>query len=346
MITRSRLLFVLVFGLAVALTFLSIPLASSQGVTLVSTQVTGDLPVADPESKLWGKASAIFVPLSAQNVTRPMLLETRVKTVVVRALHNRSQIALLVEWADDTQDDSMVRVQDFRDAVAVQFPLMEGQPFFCMGQQGGDVNIWHWKADWQADIAARQDIETLYPNLHVDQYPFADPNAGLAAGPATYLDANYLPALAAGNLFAAARHLSPVEDVIAGGFGSLTAQPAEAQNVQGYGVWVDSRWRVIFSRDLTSREAEDVQFATDKVYSVAFAAWDGANGERNGQKSASQWVSLQFGGPAPESPAQPSLAARDVEASPLAIVPMIVSTLLILGLAGGALAAFERSQRQ
>ena len=33
-------------------------------------------------------------------------------------------------------NDDMVGVQDFRDAVAVQFPLAEGQPFFCMGQRG------------------------------------------------------------------------------------------------------------------------------------------------------------------------------------------------------------------
>lgn len=25
-----------------------------------------------------------------------------------------------------------------------------------MGQQGGDVNIWHWKADWQAAVIAQQ----------------------------------------------------------------------------------------------------------------------------------------------------------------------------------------------
>jgi len=346
MITRSRLLFVLVFGLAMALTFLKVPLASSQGVTLVATEVTGDLPVADPESRVWGKASAIFVPLSAQNVARPMLLETRVKTLIVRALYNRSQIALLVEWADDTQDDSMVRVQDFRDAVAVQFPLVEGQPFFCMGQQGSDVNIWHWKADWQADIAARQDMETLYPNMHVDQYPFADPSAGLTAGPDTYSDSNYLPALASDNLFAAAGHLSPVEDVIAGGFGSLTAQPGESQNVQGYGVWAEGRWRVVFSRALTSPETEDAQFAPGKVYSVAFAAWDGANGERNGQKSTSQWVSLQFGGPAPEPAAAPAVPAPGAEAGPLAFVPAVVITLLILGLCGAALVIFERAQRK
>lgn len=347
MITRTQRLFVLVLGLAVMLTFLKVPLASSQGVTLIAYQVSEDLPVNDPDSPLWRRVSAIQSPLSAQAVARPMLLETTVKSITARALYNSEQIAILLEWADDTQDDSMLRVQDFRDAVAVQFPLAEGQPFFCMGQAGGNVNIWHWKADWQADLAARRDMETAYPNLYVDQYPFADPDAGLAAGPATYTDPNYLPALASGNLFAGATHLSPVEDVIAGGFGSLTTQPAESQNVQGYGVWADGKWRVIFSRTLTSTEADDAQFAPGKVYSVAFAAWDGANGERNGQKSTSQWLSLQLGGPAPElilePPAAPS--ANRVEFAPITVIVPIGLTLLIVGLSVVALLAFERKQK-
>jgi hypothetical protein len=332
---------------AIVLTFFKVPLASSQGVTLVAAQVSGELPMTNPDSDLWQKSTALEVPLSAQNVTRPMILNTRVKSLTARALHNGSQIALLIEWADDTQNDQMVRVQDFRDAVAVQFPLTEGQPFFCMGQLGGNVNIWHWKADWQADITARQDLHTLYPNMYVDQYPFADPAAGLAAGPGTYLDPNYLPALASGNLFASAALASPVEDLIAGGFGSLTAQPADGQNVKGYGVWANGKWRVIFSRDLASTEAADVSFAPGKVYSLAFAAWDGANGERNGQKSTSQWVSLQLEGAAPAvRPAQPAAAPFDWTGLAYVFAPMVLVTFLILGLVGGValLAAWVKRQ--
>jgi hypothetical protein len=332
---------------AIVLTFFKVPLASSQGVTLVAAQVSGELPMTNPDSDLWQKSTALEVPLSAQNVTRPMILNTRVKSLTARALHNGSQIALLIEWADDTQNDQMVRVQDFRDAVAVQFPLSEGQPFFCMGQLGGNVNIWHWKADWQADITARQDLHTLYPNMYVDQYPFADPAAGLAAGPGTYLDPNYLPALASGNLFASAALASPVEDLIAGGFGSLTAQPADGQNVKGYGVWANGKWRVIFSRDLASTEAADVSFAPGKVYSLAFAAWDGANGERNGQKSTSQWVSLQLEGAAPAvRPAQPAAAPFDWTGLAYVFAPMVLVTFLILGLVGGValLAAWVKRQ--
>lgn len=331
----SRGLGLLLVALAITLASLKVPLASSQGLTLMSAPISGALPVSEPDSALWQTSTAIEVPLSAQAITRPMLANTRVRSVMARALHNADQLAILVEWADETRDESMVRVQDFRDAVALQFPLAAGQPFFCMGQQGGNVNIWHWKADWQADIAARQDMLALYPNMHVDQYPFTsavDPNAVVAAD---YFDPNYLPALASGNLFASVTRFSPVEDVIAGGFGSLTAQPAAGQNVQGYGAWADGQWRVIFARDLTSAEADDISFAVGQIYSIAFAAWDGANGERNGQKSTSQWVSLQLGTPAAEQPSPRPAAPADGWGVLYVFGPMVLVAGLILTLAGG-----------
>ncbi|MFN3742872.1 MAG: ethylbenzene dehydrogenase-related protein [Anaerolineales bacterium] len=320
---NRRKFFALIFFLllTVGLNLLKVPLASSQGTTLVAAQIAGDLPLNDPNSPLWQKTTAVEVPLSAQTVIKPILRQTRVKSVTARALHNGAQIAFLVEWQDDTKNDQMLRVQDFRDAVALQFPQVTGQPFFCMGMQGGNVDIWHWKADWQADLLAWQDMENVYPNMAVDQYPFAQ---GERPHPADYQDTNYLPALAANNLFAMPR-LSPVEDLVAGGFGTLTAQPAAGQNVQGFGVWENGRWRVIFSRDLNSPEADDVKFSPGQVYSVAFAAWDGANGERNGEKSTSQWVSLQL-----ERRARPEAAAQAGRLSNQTILLIIMGVLVLL----------------
>ncbi|MFZ5808462.1 MAG: ethylbenzene dehydrogenase-related protein [Chloroflexota bacterium] len=278
------------FLLSLGLTFLKVPLASSQGTTIVAAYITEPLPVQEPDSAAWQKATSIEVPLSAQTVTAPMIRETKIKSVTVRALHNGQQLALLVEWADDTTNAQAIRIQDFPDAVAVQFPLAGGQPFFCMGMQGTNVNIWHWKADWQADLLAWHDMQDVYPNMSVDVYPFAQ---GEHPNPQDYQETTYLSGAAAENPFSLPR-LSPVEDLVAGGFGSLTSQPPTGQNVQGFGVYSAGKWRVIFSRDLTSSETDDVNFVINNVYSVAFAAWDGANGERNGQKSTSQWVSLQF----------------------------------------------------
>jgi hypothetical protein len=314
---------------AVALTFLRVPLASSQGLTLVAAAVSGDLPMEELDSEVWQQTTAVEIPLSAQNIARPMG-GANVRAVTARALHDGARLAVLVEWVDDTLNDQAIRVQDFADAVALQFPQSQGQPFFCMGMQGGSVNIWHWKADRQADVLAWQDMEAPYPDMNVDQYPFAE---GPLPSPAGYVDPNYLTALAAGNLAAAPR-LSPVEDLVAGGFGSLTSEAADAQNVQGYGAWAEGKWRVIFHRDLLSTESGDVNFTPGQVYSIAFAAWDGANGERNGQKSTSQWVSFQLEGTAKASPAVPQSATA--QAAP---IPKEMITAILVGVQLALIAA-------
>lgn len=347
MITRSRLLLISLLAFAALLTLLKIPVASSQGVTITAAQVDGALPMDDVGAAIWEEATAVSIPLSAQIVARPLFPDANVKAVGVRALYNNEQIAFLVEWEDETMDDTAVRVQDFADAVAIQFPLVEGQPFFCMGQQGGNVNIWHWKADWQAGLTARQDVDDVYPDMYVDGYTFADTEAGAAAPVSSYEDINYIPAMAADNLFASAAYASPVEDLIAGSFGSLTSQSAEMQNVLGHGEFADGKWRVIFSRDLQSPAAEDAQFENNQVYQIAFAAWDGANEERNGQKSTSQWISLQLGEPATTSGTAGAAApggtsssggqssANALEGLPYIVVPMLLVFGAVVALAIG-----------
>ena len=327
MITRQRLILIAILALSTALTILKVPLASSQGITLIAPEISGDLPLTDPDSTLWQQATALDIPLSAQSVTAPRLLNTNIKAITVRALHNGQQLAMLVEWTDPTRNDSLIRPQDFRDAVAVQFPVSNAQPFYCMGQTGGNVNIWQWKADWQADLTARQDEETAYPNMSVDYYPFA---TGSHPAPADYTDRNYVPALAAGNLFAS-QYQSPVENLSAGGFGTLTSLPVNLQDVQGHGVWVNGRWRVIFSRNLVTTDAVDeVIFRPGLTYGLAFAAWDGANNERNGQKSTSQWLALQLS----HAPAAPTPAAQPVDMSQwyLLLTTMgLISLVIIVG---------------
>ena len=320
----------MLFGLivlAIILTFFKIPLASSQSLTLVAMRIDGDLPVNDPDSALWQQSTAIDVPLSAQTVTIPHLNNTNVKSIKARALRNDQQLAILVEWSDPTQDDSMVRVQDFRDAVAVQFPLISAvEPYICMGLAGTEVNIWHWKADWQADLIVRQDMETAYPNMNVDYYPFA--NTDLPA-PTDYTDPNYVTAYQAGNSFAQP-HTTPVENLIAGGFGTLTSLPPDNQPVQGYGVYADGQWRVIFARDLKAVFPEDAQFDVGKAYPMAFAAWDGANNERNGQKSVSQWVTLSINKPLAAAPSAQSTAnsSTSIDTGQLLILSIVAALLL------------------
>ena len=83
---------------------------------------------------------------------------------------------------------------------------------------------------------------------------------------------------------------NPVEELNAEGFGTVTPQPAENQNVDVAGEWKDGVWTVVFLRDMPKTGKWDVDLAQriDPAL-VAFAVWDGVKEDRNGRKVISVW---------------------------------------------------------
>lgn len=68
----------------------------------------------------------------------------------------------------------------------------------------------------------------------------------------------------------------------------LVTQPAT--DISGRGYWKDGRWRVVFTRSLTTEDkANDVQFSVNKNVSISLAAWNGANSEIGSQHSIAPW---------------------------------------------------------
>ena len=95
-----------------------------------------------------------------------------------------------------------------------------------------------------------------------------------------------------GNILSdASIRVSPIEDLNAEGFSTLTTQAH--QDVQGNGNWSNNRWSVVFKRALTSGDANDTQFTGGKT-PMAIAVWNGQNKERNGQKAVTQWNELRY----------------------------------------------------
>jgi hypothetical protein len=202
--------------------------------------------------------------------------------VHVHAAHNAKQIGFLLEWDAPEPSRAAVGFREFRDGAAVQFSLTGHYTFLGMGDKDNPVNVWHWKSDWQSEVdGKREDVDTRYPSMHVDNYPRSEEI--------------FVTARAAGNLIAADKRASPVEDLNAVGFGTLEAQPATEQNVTGRGVWKDGKWRVLFVRDLASGDASDQQFKVGgPAIPVAFAVWAGEHGDRDGQKAVSTWFNLKL----------------------------------------------------
>ena len=285
-VSGLRLLGAGAIGLATILSLLGVPITSAQGQTLFAAHVEGSLPVDAPYDHVWDEVRPVEVALSGQPVTPPIRLEPAFPSIRVRALVNRDRIAVLLEWDDTTRDESVLGVDAFADAAALQFALGSGTSI-CMGQQAGGLNIWHWKADWAADLAGRRDVEDVHPAMPDDvHFPAGEANDPL--GPD-----GFKAGQAAGNPRSAATLVSSVEDLNAVGFGTLTTQAIDGQNVHGASEHRDGVWRVVMSRPLSDGDPNDVILRPDApAMVIAFAVWDGSRGDRDGQKSVSGWLAL------------------------------------------------------
>jgi hypothetical protein len=181
--------------------------------------------------------------------------------LTVRSLHNGTEIAFLLEWQDNTKNDRLTP-GTFRDGVAIGLPLGDAPAFFCMGQLDHYINIWHWKADWQSDIDRRASKTSEKARDGVRTF-------------------EVIP-----------RRVSSVEDLIGGGFSTLTTKDKQGR-VQGKAAWKDGVWSVVMHRPLVSEEPEnEAKLIPGRVQTVSFAVWNGENKERNGQKAVAPWFQL------------------------------------------------------
>ncbi len=146
-------------------------------------------------------------------------------------------------------------------------------------------------------------------------------------------DTTFQTGLAAGNPLSAREHKSPVENLVAAQFGTLTT--SDVQDVGGVGRWKDGRWRVLFVRSLDDGVEGAPPFAPGGKVNAAFAVWNGSDGQRDGIKSVSQFVDLEISG-------------EKIRSKPKSFAPAIVAFAGIMG-ALALIAAFgvyvERRRR-
>ncbi len=262
--SRSRpLLFIFFSSLVLVASILGgfgIPLVSSEGLSIRAQWIAGDLPHT-PDDLAWDRVPPMTLPLSGQVITRPVWPEPSARALSIRAIHNGTDIAFLLEWQDNTKNDRLTP-GTFRDGVAIGLPLGDAPAFFCMGQLDHYINIWHWKADWQSDIDRRASRASEKKEGGVRTF-------------------EVIP-----------RRISSVEDLIGGGFSTLTTKERQGR-VQGKALWKDGVWRVIMSRPLASEEPEnEAKLKPGRVQTISFAVWNGENKERNGQKAVTPWIEL------------------------------------------------------
>lgn len=226
-------------------------------------------------------------------------------TLDIQAIHDGKSIALRMSWRDETENQHAMTSQSFEDAVAVELyrapssgPQANlGEPFIGMGNSKSPLDVWYWDADRQNAGFVE---EKEYPNTVVDRYPFSENAVATAEyrrpGTETAKQPELsLPAKASGNPIVPPAGGPAASHLTVGGPGSVTFRPPLSQLVKAHGQWKDGRWTVVMTRSLEASGPQDgVSLEPGCHVSVAFARWDGAHRDRDGQKSITIWQDLEL----------------------------------------------------
>lgn len=142
------------------------PAFSQQGVSVRAGLVKGTLPADDPTAAAWATAPMSEFPMSPQVHWPTRITEVTAKSVKVRGLHDGTNVAILLEYSDPSEDPE--------DAAALEFMVGDTKAHFAHGQpmaqvQGGPVNIWYWKnKDGKGVDMGAKGFGTLKPHAHQD----------------------------------------------------------------------------------------------------------------------------------------------------------------------------------
>ena len=214
----------------------------------------------------WSGLTPQRIDLSYQVMILPWPKEV-IPYVDVKSFHDGTQIYFYLEWQDPVENAD-IKVDQFSDGSAIMFPLGDDVPAstLLMGFMG-NANIWHWKANRDREF---------WLGVRTDNFAYVD---------------FYYP-FEKEELFVVSKERieSAATDLVSARIATVTIKPK--QSVAARGEYENGVWRVVFRRDLQVLDAEiDARFSGD-IIRCAIAIWDGANKDRGGRKSISNWVEL------------------------------------------------------
>ncbi len=249
----------------------------------------------DPLDALWSQVAEVDIPLQAQQVAEPMLPHGTVATIRVQAARDSARFVWRLSW-EQAEPTVTSDFGQFSDAVALQFPLVDGAPY-TMGGPDLPVTILYWKAIWQKDVdEGFQDTVVVKPNAHNDFYWFASHTGPYGADQLLRDNPSarqWLIAASAGNPMTNFERKCPLEQITAHGFGTSTHVPEAAGQARGR--WHEGRWYVVFERPITPGDKLLDRFQQNPQQQlIALAVWDGQAQNRGGQKHITNWLPMRI----------------------------------------------------
>jgi complex iron-sulfur molybdoenzyme family reductase subunit gamma len=210
----------------------------------------------------WSRATATEVQLYSQDLVSPRGGGSTAQ-LSVKAARTADGLALRLEWSDTTCDD-VTTSSTFKDGAAIQFPAGDSRSKgLAMGHSANPVNIWHWTAD-----ASPGELDEQIPH-------------GLRSADKRQRQ-NRRRHSGTGGAF---------KELVATGAYTQQMKPSQFQKLEGSARWRDGRWYVSIFRPFGAVDDVSPNLSGASV-PVAFAIWNGSQGERLGMKSISNWTVL------------------------------------------------------
>jgi len=269
-------------------TILSLGVAASAALagdlSLTAVKVSDKLDTVSADSALWSKAKFSTVDLYPQTAIEFNDKEAieankanKGKKAQVAALHNGSEIAVLVKWADGSKNVQGIKCTDtYSDGFALQFAgatkKAQPLPYIGMGSEGRPVVVHLQKATEKVyEPNGNKDVSTQINRQQTGV--FGKELAEYDAKVASLANTDF-------------------ERVFVGeGFRSLTEIKDKSVKSNASMKYDNKGWIGTLVRPL-----KDDYMSVSGTVPVAIAVWDGAKHGRNGLKLLSSWVAINLEG--------------------------------------------------
>jgi len=203
----------------------------------------------DPDDPVWDNVPAMTFNMAPNVIKEPRLFTSLTEFVTVRAVYNETDLAMRVDIDDRTYS---VPGSDLEREYALDDVTATRDAIA--------VQIPAALSGTNEKPYFRQGDKKNPVNMWVWTAPSVEPKAEQSA---VIMDANGLDK-------------PPVAH------DDSTALGANGQ-------WKDGRWQVVFNRALETEAVQDLQFSEGVYTPIAFASWDGLNGEEGIRNSFTSW---------------------------------------------------------
>lgn len=204
---------------------------------------------SDPADPAWDAAPAITFNMAPNVIKEPRLFTSLTEFVTVRALYNDSDIAMRIDVDDRTYSVPGSELE-------IEYALED----VVATRDAIAVQIPAALSGSNEKPYFRQGDKKNPVNMWVWTAPSVEPAADASA---VIMDAK--------------------------GLDKAPKPRADSTALTANGAWKDGRWQVVFRRALMTDAAEDLQFSEGVYTPIAFAGWDGLNGETGIKNSFTSW---------------------------------------------------------